>query len=140
MTLPWLLVVRQTYRKSLLSLALAAMCMLGSQPGAAGTDWGKAVANSTMARFPNARSIPWRYPRALFLFGQYQLYLRTGNEIYLNYLKTWADSHVDAAGTCRAILKLTMLSLSPSSRHLHWLTGNQPPRRRTAARHGPIRR
>ena len=78
--------------------ALAVPALVHDKPAAAATDWGKALVNSTMARFPDARSLPWRYPRALFLYGQYQLYLRTGNLSYLNYLKRWAEAHVDDAG------------------------------------------
>ena len=79
--------------------ALAVPALVHDKPAAAAaTDWGKALVDSTMARFPDARSLPWRYPRALFLYGQYQLYLRTGNLSYLNYLKIWAEAHVDDAG------------------------------------------
>ena len=77
---------------------LAVPALVHDKPAAAATDWGKALVDSTMARFPDARSLPWRYPRALFLYGQYQLYLRTGNLSYLNYLKSWAEAHVDEAG------------------------------------------
>ena len=69
-----------------------------ARPAAAATDWGKALADSTISRFPDAKTLPWRYPRALFLYGLYQLHLRTGDARYLDYLKIWANPHVDASG------------------------------------------
>jgi unsaturated rhamnogalacturonyl hydrolase len=65
----------------------------------AGTDWGKAVVESTMARFPTPAALGrWEYSRALFLHGVYLVYKRVGDPRYLAYIKSWADSHVDAQG------------------------------------------
>ena len=85
------------------SMLAGALLAFGTTTGpsvaAAATDWGKAVVDSTMRRFPDPRDLPWRYPRALFLHGQYQVYLRTGQTAYLDYIRSWADAHVDEAGT-----------------------------------------
>ena len=51
-----------------------------------------------MQRFPDARALPWRYPRALFLYGQYLVYQRTNDSRYRTYIQRWADAHVDDAG------------------------------------------
>ncbi|MFO1049936.1 MAG: glycoside hydrolase family 88 protein [Geminicoccaceae bacterium] len=85
----------------LLTIALAVTIwgMVAVRPAMAATDWGKALADSTISRFPDAKTLSWRYPQALFLEGLYQLHLRTGDARYLDYLKRWADTHVDASGT-----------------------------------------
>jgi unsaturated rhamnogalacturonyl hydrolase len=74
-------------------------------PGTAppGTDWGKAVVESTMARFPTPAALGrWEYSRALFLHGAYLVYKRVGDARYLAYIKSWVDSHVDAQGNVDA--------------------------------------
>ncbi|MBV9434490.1 MAG: glycoside hydrolase family 88 protein [Acidobacteria bacterium] len=38
------------------------------------------------------------YPRGLFLYGSYLVYKRTGNHAYLDFIKGWVDSHLDAEG------------------------------------------
>lgn len=78
-------------------IALAGWFCL-TMPAAAATDWGKAMVESTMQRFPDARALPWRYPRALYLYGQYLVYQRTKDDRYWNYIVRWADAHVDDAG------------------------------------------
>jgi unsaturated rhamnogalacturonyl hydrolase len=88
-------------RLALALLAVIAVSLWGGglvRPATAATDWGKSLADSTISRFPDAKTLPWRYPRALFLYGLYQLHLRTGDARYLDYLKIWADAHVDASG------------------------------------------
>ena len=51
-----------------------------------------------MRRFPDPRKVPWRYPRALFLYGQYLVYQRTNESRYLQCLKDWGNAHVDDNG------------------------------------------
>src|SRR4051794_14840081 len=69
-------------------------------PAALGaTDWGLSLARSTMTRNPNPDTLSWNYSNALFLYGQYQVYLRSHDPKFLQYLKDWGDRHVDAAGT-----------------------------------------
>jgi Glycosyl Hydrolase Family 88 len=63
------------------------------------TDWGRAVVDSTIKRFPDAASLgTWGYQPALFLHGAYLVYERTRDARYLAYIRTWVDSHVDANG------------------------------------------
>ena len=64
-----------------------------------GTDWGKAVVDSTIKRFPTAYTLgPWHYAKAFFLYGAFQVYRRVGDDRYLTYIKNWVDSHVDSNG------------------------------------------
>jgi rhamnogalacturonyl hydrolase YesR len=68
-----------------------------------GTDWGKAVVESTIARNPDAAAFgSWAYYHAFALLGQYRVYQRTRNSKYLEYIKGWIDAHVDAKGNIDA--------------------------------------
>jgi len=65
----------------------------------AGVDWSRAVVDSTMKRYPNPADLgSWGYAKALFLFGEYLVWKRTGDPRYLEYVKGWVDTHVDAQG------------------------------------------
>lgn len=69
-----------------------------SQPQS-GLEWSRRVVNSTLARYPDPKKFgAWSYPRGLYLFGQYQVYKRTGDPHYLKYMEDWVDAHVDAQG------------------------------------------
>lgn len=59
-------------------------------------DWSKAVVEATMKRNPDLGS--WGYAKALYLFGEYLVWKRTGDPRYLQYIKTWVDSHVSNGG------------------------------------------
>ncbi|HEY0308880.1 MAG TPA: glycoside hydrolase family 88 protein [Acidobacteriaceae bacterium] len=62
-------------------------------------DLSRIMVDSTIARYPNANSFgQWAYFTSLYLFGQYMVYMRTGDEAYLNYIHTWIDSHVNSKG------------------------------------------
>lgn len=62
-------------------------------------DWSVAMVESTMKRYPTAKDFGrWSYPQALYLYGEYLVYKRTHNPRYLQYIKEWVDSHVDANG------------------------------------------
>ena len=62
-------------------------------------DWSKAMVESTMKRFPTAQDLgSWGYAKSLYLYGQYLVWRRTGDERYLRYIKEWVDSHIDAEG------------------------------------------
>ena len=84
----------------LLATALAAA---GSVPARAATttDWSVAVVKSTMQRFTAATIGGWSYPVGLYLYGQYQVYLRTHDASYLAYLKAWVDRFVAPDGTIK---------------------------------------
>jgi unsaturated rhamnogalacturonyl hydrolase len=84
----------------LLATVLAAA---GAVPAraAATTDWSVAVVKSTMQRFTPATIGGWSYPVGLYLYGQYQVYLRTRDASYLAYLKTWVDRFVAPDGTIK---------------------------------------
>ena len=65
----------------------------------ADVDWSKAVVESTMRRYPNPADLgTWGYAKSLYLFGEYLVWKRTGDNRYLQYVKGWVDSHVDAQG------------------------------------------
>ncbi|MEU0572074.1 glycoside hydrolase family 88 protein [Nonomuraea sp. NPDC005983] len=63
-----------------------------------GTDWSRAVIDSTMARFTPGSLGGWSYPQGLYLWGQYLFWQRTGEARYLQYIKDWADRFVDGNG------------------------------------------
>ncbi|GAA3212113.1 glycoside hydrolase family 88 protein [Nonomuraea helvata] len=69
-----------------------------SVDSAAGTDWSRAMVDSTMARFSPSTIGGWSYPQGLYLWGQYLVYQRTGEPRYLQYIKDWADRFVDSSG------------------------------------------
>ena len=62
-------------------------------------DWSKAMVESTMKRYPTAQDLgAWGYAKSLYLYGEYLVWKRTGDKRYLQYIKDWIDSHVDAEG------------------------------------------
>jgi len=72
---------------------------LKSLKSKATVDWSKAVVESTMKRYPTAQDLgAWGYAKSLYLYGQYLVWKRTGEKRYLQYIKDWVDSHVDAEG------------------------------------------
>ena len=88
-------------RQSLLLALAALLALAGSVPAkaATATDWSVAVVKSTMQRFTPAAIGGWSYPVGLYLYGQYQVYLRTHDASYLAYLKAWVDRFVSPDGT-----------------------------------------
>lgn len=70
-----------------------------SADAVAATDWSVAVVHSTMKRFTPSTIGGWSYPVGLYLFGQYQVYLRTHDASYLSFLKSWVDRFVSSDGT-----------------------------------------
>jgi unsaturated rhamnogalacturonyl hydrolase len=72
-----------------------------STTAAAATDWSRAMVDSTMAR-RSATSLTLAYDQALFLYGTYLVYQRTGDVRYLNYIKAWGNSKVGADGSTSA--------------------------------------
>lgn len=64
-----------------------------------GTDWSDEMVRSTMERFTPATIGGWSYPVGLYLFGQYQVYLRTGERARLDYIRAWADRFVGNDGS-----------------------------------------
>ena len=74
----------------------------GGNLGPVGTpriDWSKAVVESTIQRYPTAESLKgWGYAKSLYLYGEYLVYLRTGDKRYLNHIRSWIDLHIDDQG------------------------------------------
>ena len=68
-------------------------------PISSATDLSQAIVDSTIKRYPNAAEFGgWGYAKALYLFGQYLVWKRTGDDRYLQYIKGWIDEHVDEKG------------------------------------------
>lgn len=64
------------------------------------TDWSVAVVESTIKRNPTGESFKgWGYAKALYLYGQYLVYLRTKDKRYLDHIQSWVDQHIDEQGT-----------------------------------------
>src|SRR5262249_13180659 len=69
----------------------------------AAVDWGRALVDSTMKRFPTASDLGgWEYSRGFFLYGAYQVYQRTRDPRYLRYIEDWVDAHVSDSGAIDA--------------------------------------
>ena len=69
------------------------------------TDWSRALVDSTLQRFSDPAAFgSWAYPQALYLYGQYLVFKRTGDASYLQYIKQWVDTHVDESGNIDASL------------------------------------
>jgi|SRR5215831_3425777 len=68
-------------------------------PHAAATDWSVAVVESTIKRNPTGESFKgWGYAKALYLYGEYLVYLRTKDKRYLDHIQSWFDQHIDGQG------------------------------------------
>jgi unsaturated rhamnogalacturonyl hydrolase len=68
-------------------------------PIGAPTDWSVAVVDSTIKRNPTGESFKgWGYAKALYLYGQYLVYLRTKDKRYLEHIQSWVDQHIDDNG------------------------------------------
>lgn len=90
-------------RRSVLAGAAAALGALTLAPTAsasprASADYSRAVIDSTMKRFTPKTIGGWSYPQALYLYGQYLFYKRTGEQKYLDYIQAWMDRFVTAKG------------------------------------------
>lgn len=88
---------RVTKAEALLAQVTAspAQHVAGSPPG----DWSVALVESTLRANPSAKDFgTWGYAKALYLYGQYLVYLRSRDKRYLDYIQDWVDAHVDAGG------------------------------------------
>lgn len=71
-------------------------------PAPNGFDYSTAAIDTITRQFQSPADFgSWAYPRGLFLYGEYLVYKRTGNPAYLNFIKTWVDSHLDADGNLK---------------------------------------
>ena len=81
---------------------LAVVTWLATVPGQAApppVDWGRAVVDATLQRYPEAERQPWAYQWALVLYGQHLVQRRTQDPRYLDSIKRWGAAHVQADGT-----------------------------------------
>src|ERR1051326_7292616 len=63
------------------------------------TDPSIAVVESTIKRNPTGESFKgWGYAKALYLYGEYLVYLRTHDKRYLDHIQSWVDQHIDDHG------------------------------------------
>ena len=63
-------------------------------------DWSKGVVATMMHNKPDPATLGnWGYAVSLALYGQYLVYLRTGDRKYLDYIQGWADHNVNDDGT-----------------------------------------
>lgn len=84
------------------SACSAASPRQASQPKAqtsATPDVSVGLVESTLKRYPSGKEFgSWGYAKSLYLFGQYLVFRRTGDQRYLAYIQDWVDSHVDENG------------------------------------------
>ena len=65
-------------------------------------DYSTAAIDTIMREFRTPADFgSWAYPRGLFLYAEYLVYKRTGDRAYLDFIKGWADSHIDADGNLK---------------------------------------
>src|SRR5437667_3438962 len=96
---PWR-IIRMIFGKCKQMLVAFVTLMLIGQSVLAAMDWSKEVVESTMKRYPSAESLKgWGYAKSLYLYGEYLVYLRTGDKRYLQHVKDWIDLHIDEKGT-----------------------------------------
>jgi len=68
-------------------------------PAPADFDYSVAAIKTITGPYQNPADFgPWSYQRGLFLYGEYLVYKRTGNPAYLDFIKGWVDSYIDADG------------------------------------------
>ena len=76
-----------------------------------------------MARFPDPDSFPfrsWTYPQGFMLWGMIRLYERTGDTVYLDYVRKYGDEHVSGDGSVSGWDGGSMDDMMPGS-VLAWL-------------------
>lgn len=69
--------------------------------------WSAALADTIMNRYPDPDSFPyksWSYPQGFMLWGMAQLWEKTGDRKYFDYVLKYADGHVDEEGNIRGFL------------------------------------
>lgn len=81
-----------------ISIALGGAVSHRPVPHDSETDWSVAIVDSTIARYTPATIGPWGYTTGLYLLGQYEVYQRTKDVRYLDYIQAWANRYVDANG------------------------------------------
>ena len=85
---------------ALIGLVISAQATIIPATVPAPVDWSTALVESTMKRYPTAKSLKgWGYAKSLYLYGVYLVYLRTKDPRYLEHLKSWVDLHIDDKGT-----------------------------------------
>jgi unsaturated rhamnogalacturonyl hydrolase len=68
-------------------------------PASEPIDWSLRLIDSTLKRKPDPTKFGvWGYPQGLYLFGQYLVYRRTGEQALLNYISAYVDTHVFESG------------------------------------------
>lgn len=82
------------------ALLLCGLLALAALPArAAASDPGRALADATLARFPDPARLPWWYARGVFLLAADELGRRVGDASYLDYARRWGESRVRPDGT-----------------------------------------
>ena len=97
-----LLIATMTLLCVLLQVALALpnrSTRTNTKSASAPIDWSVSVVDSTIKRNPTGESFKgWGYAKALYLYGQYLVYLRTKDKRYLDHIQSWVDQHIDDQG------------------------------------------
>jgi unsaturated rhamnogalacturonyl hydrolase len=62
-------------------------------------DWSVGMVESTMSRYTPTTIGGWSYPVGLYLYGQYQVYLRTHDPRLLSYIQSYVDRFVADDGS-----------------------------------------
>ena len=86
-------------------------------------EYAKKMAETLMARFPDPDTYPfasWTYPQGFMLWGIIRLYERTGDPVYLDYVRKYGEEHVSGDGSVAGWDGGSMDDMMPGS-VLAWL-------------------
>jgi unsaturated rhamnogalacturonyl hydrolase len=114
------MIVILSFLSSLIFIA-AAPAQAAEKPS---LEWTELMANSIMQSHPEAWTMrefkqlnepEWGYPYSLVLYGFQKLYLKTGDEKYLAYAKTFVDQLIDGQGKIKgyAVADFNIDSINP---------------------------
>ncbi len=124
---------RRSARARRAGLMAGALTWLVAVPGHATpppVDWGRALADATMQRYPDAGQQRWTYQWALVLYGQHLVHQRTQDARYLDYLKSWGAAHVQPDGTVVGADRTGVVATAALRRARHRSRRGSPFRRR----------
>lgn len=68
-------------------------------------DWSVNIVESTLDRFTPETFDGWQYFSGYYLLGQYEVYKRTGEDRYLDFVRDWADRWIDDYGNVNVTIE-----------------------------------